>query len=560
MSVRFFANGLIQANNIISGGKNILPSNVVMRIFANDTIQINAINSSAKNLGLNQNGILSANSIEITNGIGLYISSDPFPRTAVLMVGPTPSLIAKGTVPSANLPFANIISQSNMGFVGFYVGFEGNENVTESNLCENWKSMGANNGIVTRVMQYTPGMAPRTEINGPAGGGQWLAFAFSAANMWTYNTASGSGNTGLHQMYNGYLPDQGTLMVTTASAQTVPAFTYTGETGTVSNLNMGLNVWQVPNQFYYDIYVSGLGESKYGIQPANANPYLDGFFIDNMIEHPPGTGTYNGWGTTPISDTLAANTIWQNGYAKYIAALKTIDSDMLAVGNAGNWVDANIAISANYQNSLDVVFWESVIGSPGALESTQNNPVGNWMNWLIKVEQIMSPTGTLVLAQSDGANSQNILQSNQSTWGPLEWQNVRYGFAAAMMRNWHYCLNCGVQQYSSPGLMDEQVQTVNGKSNYGWLSAGTQRLDPPQNAASTLSGIFGSGVWARRFPNGLVLWNPRGNGIQTITIPATLSRISTRGYGDANVNTGQVVSNGTVTLQDTDGLFLIGIG
>jgi hypothetical protein len=36
-------------------------------------------------------------------------------------------------------------------------------------------------------------------------------------------------------------------------------------------------------------------------------------------------------------------------------------------------------------------------------------------------------------------------------------------------------------------------------------------------------------VWRRRFPNGWILANPRGNGAQTVTIPSTLCRIVTRG-------------------------------
>ena len=149
------------------------------------------------------------------------------------------------------------------------------------------------------------------------------------------------------------------------------------------------------------------------------------------------------------------------------------------------------------------------------------------MQGLIAAEASLASGGTLVFHQVGGPDGDNDLTGNQSGWGAAQWQAVRFGFAAAMQRNWHYALSCGQGDYGSLGLMDEQVQTVNGKANYGWLSAGTQRLDPPQSAA------WSNGVWRRRFPDGWVLWNPRGNGAQTVTIPSTLCRIKTRGYGNS---------------------------
>ena len=126
------------------------------------------------------------------------------------------------------------------------------------------------------------------------------------------------------------------------------------------------------------------------------------------------------------------------------------------------------------------------------------------------------------------------------------------GIAAAQMRNAYYILNPGGVSYNSVGLMDEMYQG----GSYAWLSNGTQRLDPPQSTS------WSNGVWRRRFPNGWVLWNPRGNGAQTVSVTTTLFRLTNRGssYGDSGVNNGAQVSGGTVTLQDADGLFLIGTG
>lgn len=101
----------------------------------------------------------------------------------------------------------------------------------------------------------------------------------------------------------------------------------------------------------------------------------------------------------------------------------------------------------------------------------------------------------------------------------------------------------------------------------GWLSYGTGPSDPPQVSGSPWS----QGVYLRRFSGGAILVNPRGNGAKTFTvgsgtgqIPASMSRCAshtisgTQAYGDTAVNTGATVS-GSVTLQDTDALFLVGV-
>jgi hypothetical protein len=255
-----------------------------------------------------------------------------------------------------------------------------------------------------------------------------------------------------------------------------------------------------------------------------------------------------------------SNASYQQGIAELITAFKAVNPNVLLWMNTecptGNTVDPSLA------NKIDVVFCEEVIGESYSWEST--NPITYLMANMIQTEQqLMSPTGTVILHQCGPAGGgSNSFNSAQSTWASGvggQWQYVRYGFAAAMMRNWHYALNCGQQGYNQTALMDEQVQG----GNYGWLSAGTQRLDPPQSAASTIPGISGTGVWARRFPNGWVLWNPRGNNsgnpVTVTGIPTTLKHIATRGYGDAGINTG-LNTSGTITLQNADGLFLIGTG
>jgi hypothetical protein len=65
-----------------------------------------------------------------------------------------------------------------------------------------------------------------------------------------------------------------------------------------------------------------------------------------------------------------------------------------------------------------------------------------------------------------------------------------------------------------------------------------------------------SGVYRRRFQNGWVLWNPRGNGVVEVQLGQSMRKIQGRsGFSDLAVNNGAAVTK--VTLQDRDGLVLL---
>jgi|GEM_PF-3133174 len=473
-------------------------------------------------------------------------ASDPFPRTYIIANGGNPGILAFGTT-NAGVPFSTVASQSNIVHMGFYLGAEAATGTTAASLVKAWKTAATANGITLRVVMHTNGFAPLTVSNSTW---KWYATSLGASNMWAYNSAAGSGTTDL-ATFNGYTT-QGVLMLTPASTQTVPSFTYNGKTGA----NAGKNVWDNYAQYFTDVYIAGLASSKYGDAAAAANPYLDGFFLDNMTpgdQQVSGNATWNGVGTTPpVAHTSAVIAAIQQGDAKLVAAFQALKSGILLVGNTA-YSSTQPAIDSTYLNLWPTILAEEVIGQSYSIETFDNSPPGHFMQRLISAEATYAATGTQVFHMDGTPGGGNGLTGNQSTWGATQWRYVRYGFAAAMQRNYHFAFNCGQQGYSSFGLLDEQVQTVSGSPNWGWLSAGSQRLDPPQSAA------WSNGVWRRRFPNGWVLWNPRGNGAQTVTIPSTLCRIKTRGYGDATVNSGACGAT-TVTLQDADGLFLIGTG
>jgi hypothetical protein len=493
--------------------------------------------------------------------------NDPFPRTLSAMTGGTFALYYSGNT-TAGVPTATVASESNIMLISVYMGVESYG--TYASLMSGWKSAASANGINLRTFMYTWGWG--FQYKNPAKY-PWLTNAFDNSSMWAYTSAAGSGTTDL-------LPYGGTgnsgnsyLQITPDNKQTLSSsYSFNGKTGVLA----GYNVWDLYAQYFYDVFVKGLAVSKYGEKSGLVpNPYVDGIILDNMTPVPGTTpATWLGLGTTPVGRTAQTIALVQQGQAALADAFRALNSNYLLCVNdafASVYTDPGFAVDPSNEGLWDVLFDEGTIGYSWSIESFENSPPGSWMKGLIAAEATVAPNGTLVLNQTGGPGGVNNLTGNQPSWGAAQWQAVRFGFAAAMQRNWHYALVCG-QGTGNPALMDEQVQTVNGKPNYGWLSAGTQRLDPPQSPSShqpvTLTGTGSvSGVWLRRYPNGWVLWNPRGNGAVTITnIPTTLSRIKSPSfsgrpsYGNTSVNDGQQITGGSVTLQDADGLFLIGSG
>ena len=88
-------------------------------------------------------------------------------------------------------------------------------------------------------------------------------------------------------------------------------------------------------------------------------------------------------------------------------------------------------------------------------------------------------------------------------------------------------------------------------------------MGQPVNGSSgtAQTGAWKNGVWMREFQNGVVLWNPKGNGSQTVDLSTLTSPSGHAGLKhiagkmETTVNNGQAVTS--VTLQDRDGVILL---
>ena len=315
-----------------------------------------------------------------------------------------------------------------------------------------------------------------------------------------------------------------------------------------------------------------------------ANPTLNLYFLDNQLARPRTSGT---WGaqsdTTPYTiPNTQATTYNQQGNAKLVAAWRAQHPGIVIAGNNNYWAVGSVSgggvtLDSSNAGLDDYAFVEQVEGDMPYYTASQ------LFNMVKQEESLVSSTGTVVVGNyfnGSGGAGVSWTSGAQSTWTTAggQWQVARAMAAMAAMRNWTWGPGTGAGNVLY--WFDEYQQGIgsfNGSPGApGWLSRGTQRLDPPQNCPSspiTLTGTGNlAGVCVRRFPGGWVIWNRYGNGPVTITsIPSTLFRLTniSSSTGDPTINTGAQVTGGSVTLGDTcgpsneacgDGLFLIGTG
>lgn len=93
---------------------------------------------------------------------------------------------------------------------------------------------------------------------------------------------------------------------------------------------------------------------------------------------------------------------------------------------------------------------------------------------------------------------------------PSDYKAFRYGFASTLMDDGYFDFSDGTSGsiYETEMIWFDEFD-IAGTKNTSWLG---NAIDPPQATP------WQNGVYRRRFQNGMVLVNPRGNGDRTVTI------------------------------------------
>lgn len=284
---------------------------------------------------------------------------------------------------------------------------------------------------------------------------------------------------------------------------------------------------------------------------AYVNAGIDIWFVDDNYYKPRWTCDYNRDGTNDAPGSNSSSTPaswWRAGCAAYYDAARPLmngvsSSATILMANADNDLSGvsyppGYGQFSEYKQKLHGVFLEAIVGENWSAES--NYGFAGAMGWYKEVwNNLLSPQTVLFshhnLAGDGGGYQAAALQQN------------RYALAFCLMNNGYYMVDPGSDIYGTTFLWYDEYDLA-GRSTSKWLGAA---IDAPQTAA------WSQGVWMRRFQNGLVLCNPKGNGSKTVTPPAGYTHFT--GTQSPSVNNGAAVT-GTVTLADRDGLLLVKTG
>jgi hypothetical protein len=311
----------------------------------------------------------------------------------------------------------------------------------------------------------------------------------------------------------------------------------------------------------------------------SAAPSLDGFFLDNILIDPScgmdgGDGDWTRTGTSQAHNAASTYQVMMKGQKSFYDFLAAGWPGSLQLGNAGTSFGEAVS---GYYNSGDSNLNNQLMAGNSPLSGVMQG--GDLEHVIGKTYSIEYYGGALALQQwyqTAMANyggpklmlfSQGNVQANGSdpltfdssaqpaTYSPA-WQGARYGITAALMNNGYY--------FADPGVYDEETP-----ANRRWFDefdnagAGVGYLGQPVSGAAgnPQTAAWSNGVWKREFQNGVVLWNPKGNGAKTVDVSKLVSPAGHAGLKhiagkqDPTVNNGQTATS--VTLQDRDGVILL---
>jgi len=275
----------------------------------------------------------------------------------------------------------------------------------------------------------------------------------------------------------------------------------------------GKNWIQWYDDFRYAAFVTGDSLDS-------ANPYGDGFFMDNVFWSPRVDGDWNLDGTSDSQNDPTVQGWYRAGYQQHTQYIRSIWPGSLQLGNIADWGQTNATLGV-YDLMLNGGVLEGMIGDSWSFETFAG--FDGMMLAYQKMMDALAPPKLGVFGDDGDAT---------------DYQGMRYGLGATLMDDAYYYHSNG-GDYAPPPLWFDEYD-----SSLGYP------LSSAQGARQT--GPWLQGVWRRDFDNGIVLVNPKGNGSQTVNLGGTFTKLT--GAQAPAVNDGATVSS--VTLSDRDGIIL----
>ena len=247
-------------------------------------------------------------------------------------------------------------------------------------------------------------------------------------------------------------------------------------------------------------------------------PEFDMWFFDNWFYRPRKNPDWDGDGTNDDKNSELVRRDFRKGYVNALRRVRQLDPDLIIMGNVDGEVSTNSGMltEPEFKGQLTALY-EAAIGRSYSVEG--------WGGWHMMMEQY----------QTTLQNAQDKI-TIMTAHGPADdYALMRYGLASCLMDDGYYYYTSIEQNYKSALWFDEYDADLG------------RAIDPPQFQA------WQKGVYRRRFENGVVLVNPKGNGTKTVDVGPGYKRLD--GRQDRATNNGQAASS--VTIASRDGLILL---
>lgn len=249
-------------------------------------------------------------------------------------------------------------------------------------------------------------------------------------------------------------------------------------------------------------------------------PEFDMWYFDNWFYRPRVTADWDGDGVDDDKNSETVRKYFRKGYVNALNRARELAPNRIFMGNvdgdppAGN----GMLTEPEFRGQLSG-FYESALGLSYSAET--------WGGWKTMMKQY----------QTTIQNSQYNLAIMHAKGDVDDYAVMRYGLASCLMDNGYYFYSLNNSRYDTVSWFDEYDVDLG------------RAIDPPQ------FNQWQSGIYMRRFENGIALVNPKGNGTRTVQIGPGYKRI--KGNQDPVTNNGQIAES--VTLRERDGLILVRI-
>ena len=446
-------------------------------------------------------------------------SGDAFPRLAYLAIGGPQTYNSTYQANAAKVP-VDVIG-------GDWETWGSSLSYTKEDVIHNIKALSTVN---TRVFQYVD--LNELFFNQASNGFPTYWNEVNTMNWWLYNVGT-----------SGTKANDGQEVLPTPSSPhtegVVNMATYAVDPAT----NLGPYAWGA--KFVNDLLHLGTYNSK----PV---PDLDGFFLDNLAPQPyeDGDWLHSNPPSTQSKTNSDVGTAFRTGEKTFFTEMSSIWPNGVQLANMGlsstgyGTGAAFAPLSGAMSGGMD----EAAVGASWSYE-TWSGPAT--MQYVYKYTSDNTGGPQYLLfghshLQANGVDAVTYDSNGAATSYSPNWQGMRHGLAACLMGNGYYTPT-GTSGYSDATFLwfDE---FDNAGAGVGYLG---QAINPWQ------TGPWSHGVWKREYQNGIVLWNPKGNGTQTVSLSGLGNLKHITGTQDTTVNNGASVTNGTVTLNDRDGLILL---